>query len=92
MKTSEALKLTLAHLWDGGYNYRGEGYICLAAVEAGVGSVVKPIIAKLLGRHATFTAWLLKRGINPWRNSRKLQATRKAWLQHLIKHYKSIGD
>lgn len=95
MKTSEALELTLAKLWNGRGPYRPtkREYICFAADAAGVLDIVGPIVMVLLGGATTLGEWLTDRGIRGCCYShKKLQATRKAWLLHLIAHYKSIGD
>lgn len=53
----------------------------------------KSIIMKLLDNHYTFGGWLEhEKGITNDRCGEKVQETRHAWLDHLIEHYKSIGD
>lgn len=98
MKTSEALRLTKAKVWDG----RGDAppdnrgrFCCLSAdcAGAGVAGIVRPIMEKLLGKYRTLGMWLSsQQGIDTFGNTTKLQATRHAWLDHLIAHYESIGD
>ena len=61
------------------------------------------ILTDLLAPHRTLEDWLVKQGhMRDEDNNlelefntplmQKVQATRKAWLEHLIEHYKSIGD
>ena len=96
MKTSKALRLTKKNLWNGKRYNGGFGnreFICHAAVDAGVGDIVKPIVHSLLDHKASLGTWLEDNGVNcPWNDMPKLQATRKAWLDHLIAHYEARGD
>lgn len=95
MKTSEALKLTKVKLWDGVGPQGGKPhFICWAAANARVAREVKPIVTGLLRPHQTLEEWLRYEQIamNPWGQPRKMQATRHAWLDHLIAHYKAKGD
>ena len=91
MKTSEALRKTLDNLWDG-WSDRGERYGCWAAHEAGTKEIVCPILLKLLDGAGSLEAWLKRKGIHVGHRFVKVQATRDAWLTHLIEHYESIGD
>lgn len=59
------------------------------------------ILEDMLGEFSTLEGWLVGQGHLPamYFKARerllfrqKTQTTRKAWLQHLIKHYKSLGD
>jgi hypothetical protein len=61
----------------------------------------KSVIKNLLGRQITLEDWLLRNGHvkhsdlygkTQFFNRAKMQATRHAWLDHLIQHYESIGD
>lgn len=100
MKMSEALRRTRAKLWDGKAIDRAttgkEEFCCLAAREAGsgVGKLVIPLLGALLGGKSMLEDWLAANHPGPRydANILKMQATRKAWLNHLIAHYKSIGD
>lgn len=97
MKTSAALRKTLRYLSDGVTYEEGKSVrICYAADRAGnkVQERVVPIITCLLGRHVYFEDWLKAKGIKCYgpANTRKLQATRKAWLLHLIAEYEAKGD
>lgn len=100
MKTSTALKRTLAKLWDGerGGWMKFDRFICNASYSASsdifddVADIVCPIIESYLGRD-TVEDWLLKNVEGYDRNDdKKIQATRKAWLESLIKEYTAIGD
>ena len=94
MKTSQALRLTKAKLWDG-VSPRPEGkayYGCDAASMAGVYSIVSPILIRLLGGPRTLGGWLFDRGNYEPRDTVKMQATRHAWLDHLIEHYEALND
>ena len=99
MKTSEALKATKAHLWDGksvNEPRNKSEFVCLAALRAGreVPDLVVPIIQRLLGDRFTLGAWLMVLGYTQEQvlNVRQMQLTRHAWLDHLINHYESQGD
>lgn len=103
MKTSEALRLAKAELWDGRPSMGPvrKRFICHAADEAGVAHIVRPLLAGLLDGHATLEGWLTAH--HPRRTrarggffdpglSRTGHRTRHAWLDHLIAHYESKGD
>ena len=97
MKTSTALRLTKAKVWDGvEWPRAGKSvYICYAAESCSdvVASEVIPIVRELLHPYAHLDTWLWKKhGIDPFPDRAKEQATRHAWLDHLIAHYESIGD
>lgn len=97
MKTSEALRRA-KQLVYGGEGGTGNDYfhICYAATSAGVGHIVCPIIMNLLRPHSSLGAWIVDKIGKPLGESqekmRKLQATRHAWLDHLIAHYEALGD
>lgn len=88
MKTSTALKRTKRNL------PRDECIgVCAAAHRASVGHIVHPIISNLLRPYIYLETWLwAEHGIESAYNIRKLQATRRAWLDHLVAHYESKGD
>jgi len=102
MKTSEIFKAAKKHLWNGiGENREQlkEKYICNAIYWRVEGCSIdevhyaKKSIALLLEGHETLDDWLqANHKINGRDDRRKLQQTRQAWLDHLIAHYKSLGD
>jgi hypothetical protein len=101
MKTSAIFKAAKKHLWNGVGNHFDspkERFICVAIcwkTECSFKEQDKTtkIIQKLLGKYETLEEWLLqKHRINANTDPIKLQKTRQAWLDHLIKHYQSIGD
>ena len=97
MKTSEALKLTKRHIWDGYRDrcYDKERYICLAALTESitVHEHVKYVVMPLLGDCETLEAWLYKHyRIHADSDMPKLQHTRHKWIEHLIQHYENLGD
>lgn len=104
MKTSEALRSVLPFLWNGkgkypserGKYYQSERFLCQAAMSAGydVRSKVQPILLGLLEGTETLESWLREKYSIYWtiKDLPKLQTTRKAWVEHLIVHYESIGD
>jgi len=101
MKTSKVFKAAKKQLWNGvgdWMDHPKERYICHAIYwrvnctndEA---RFTKKLIALLLEGHDTLEEWLLaKHDINGFSDTKKLQQTRQAWLDHLVKHYESIGD
>ena len=94
MKTSEAFRLTKKKLWDGVTGLRPvlRG-VCYAARDAGVDEIVRPIIMELIKPHAFLGEWLEQNhGIVLCGDFARYQQTRHAWVDHLIQHYKSIGD
>lgn len=102
MKTSEIFKAAKKHLWNGVGEWREqskERYICHAIYWRVMGCSInevhytKQIISLLLEGHDTLEEWLwAKHRISANNDTKKLQQTRQAWLDHLVKHYKSIGD
>lgn len=104
MKTSEALRKTKAGLWNGpcGPNFPpANAYICIAAMrqlDYKKSSEVKRLVMGLLNGCLSLGSWLRKKhGINfedytEGEYFAKMQATRHAWLDHLIAHYESKGD
>ena len=102
MKTSEVFKHALEFLWEGiEPNDNKRTYICFCLEEVNKDyffDVNKHlvIIDNLLEGVGCLENWLLlNHGIlinRSKRNTIKMQKTRKQWLQHLIKHYESIGE
>ena len=106
MKTSEAFKIARRHLWSGtGVQRLGTRYCCLVldnyVEDEDVADRCKKIIRSLLDGYETLEDWLITAEhlpedyyLSPDEDiyNQKIQATRKAWLDHLIKHYKAIGD
>ena len=96
MKTSEALRLTKAKLWDG-LGLRPLGFS--SSIQAASRSLeylevyakVRPVIVLLLYPHFELDMWLFVRG-HDISDTAKLQATRHAWLDHLISHYEALND
>ena len=100
MKTSKVFKLAKLRLWNGVSEERlahQRSHLCLA-VDITTAPIkdkkrAKRIVDKLLHPYCTFESWLSReKNIYPFGNLKKLQVTRQAWLDHLIKHYESIGD
>ncbi len=106
MKTSEAFKIARRHLWSGtGVQILGSRYCCLMldkhVEDEDVADRCKKIISSLLDGHETLEDWLIDADHLPWDYYlspdkdiyvQKIQTTRKAWLNHLIEHYKALGD
>lgn len=105
MKTSKAFKIARNKLWDGYGTICPPGkerYICYALTAGGRyrSPAVREdflraerIIMTLLGGYVALELWLAGvHGIGWYGQTPKLQATRKAWLDHLIEHYESMGD
>ena len=94
MKTSTALKRTKKLVWDGiGATAGKSRYICHAASYAGVGRVVQAVILPMLDPTRSLETWLANRhGIEASSSHEKTQATRHAWLDHLIQHFEAQGD
>ena len=107
MKTSEALRRVRGHLVDVWSidTPMHKRYICYAANEAYLRGYigdrdrtkVKKIINTLLGSGAGTLEWWLYEHHNITctrspRYNKKIMATRKAWLTHLIEHYEAKGD
>lgn len=104
MKTSEVLRHVRDHLQDGGYMLSHEHYGCFAAdflYRVGrIGDRDRTKVKKVLRTHLdgcpSLEAWLYKNHNKNINNTpaylRKIMATRKAWLTHLIEHYSHKGD
>lgn len=100
MKTSEVFKLAKAKLKTGS-GKTGERYICyaLSRVNAPHQDIrnAKRIVQYLLKGCVSLEAWLYHKhniGVNFFarESAKKMQATRQAWLDHLIEHYEAQGD
>jgi len=105
MKTSEVFRKVKALLRDEGYMQKHERYICYA-LEAlyyhkkTIGdrdrTRCKKIVMKLLHPAHSLEHWLdmnhRKEITNTPRYQKRIMATRKAWLDHLITHYEAQGD
>lgn len=99
MKTSQVFIRAKKFLSTGPTDYgnRKTQYICYAIDETRCSDTdkekAKDIIMELLDGCQTFGMWLEHaKGIANNRHGEKVQETRHAWLDHLIEHYKSIGD
>lgn len=105
MKTSEVFRRVKAHLLDEGFMYPHERYICytiehLYYQKKTIGdrdrTRCKRIIMELLAPARSFEQWLdmhhRKDITNTTRYKKRIMATRKAWLDHLITHYETQGD
>jgi hypothetical protein len=106
MKTSEVLHRVRLHLRDGEeHQMAHQRYICYALdylyYTAGVIGdrdryQTKKLIEAQLGNYYTLEHWLQEsygiriKGTKTYR--KKIMATRKAWLTHLIEHYSHKGD
>lgn len=93
MKTSKAFKLTKKFV-SKNEDDDLEQFICIAAIDADVSYKIVPIIENLLDGYYTLSEYVEeKTGISYFNQDyKKMQKTRHAWLDHLIKHYQSIGD
>jgi len=107
MKLSEVFREAKTDLWSGrGQQYQAR-FICHAINRQFVRHPLhdesiyeaKQVIAQLLEGHVTLDDWLMAKGhakpheiITKKGRDEKLQATRHAWLDHLIQHYESIGN
>lgn len=105
MKTSTVLSLVKEHLRDGGYMQSHERYICYALEwlyydAKTIGDRDRTRVRKLIRSHLdglfSLEFWLSHvHGIdvtNTPRYKKRIMATRKAWLDHLIEHYRKQGD
>ena len=93
MKTSQALRLTKLKLWNGlGDMPPGVSSTEMwAAFRAGTCEQVVPLFNNLLVGHESLHSWLRARGYDI-SDTAKLQATRHAWLDHLIFQYEALND
>jgi len=101
MKTSKVFKAATQHLWNGEGDWFASGkerFICHAILDAPKVSDrdkyrARRIVEDLLGPHESLEGWLLSNHqIRAYQAPVKTQETRRAWLDHLINHYESIGD
>lgn len=97
MKTSQVFIRAKKLLSTGPDDWGKPEYICYAIeiTRCSVGDKERTtsIIMSLLDGCYTFGLWLKdKKGIENDLVGAKVQETRHAWLDHLIKHYESIGD
>ena len=105
MKTSEALRRVRGHLGDGGFMYHHERYTCHAIDWAYYARLIgdrdrtrlKRLIKVHLGEDIpSLEYWLYRNHQKDITNTpaylRRIMATRKAWLTHLIEHYEAKGD
>lgn len=105
MKTSEVLRRVRLHLGSGGTMPAHKRYVCFAlrwlyqkakVISDSDRARVQKLIYWHLDRCNTLEHWLQENhGIGydfspSYR--RKIMATRKAWLTHLIEHYSHKGD
>lgn len=104
LKTSEVFRRVRLHLRDGGAMQSHQRYICYALDELYLRGVIgdldrtrcKRYIRIHLDGKGSLEHWLHdNHGITgmgyQWYN-KKIMATRKAWLTHLIEHYEAKGD
>lgn len=104
MKTSEVFRKVKAHLLNEGYMMSHERYICYALNElymrAKIGDLDRTRCKRFIRAHldncASLEAWLCEKHDIPVTNTprykKRIMATRKAWLDHLITHYETKGD
>lgn len=106
MKTSEALRRIRLHLCDEWTpdTQAHRRYICYAThylyLVGAIGdrdrTRIKRLIHTLLGTAQTLEWWLYENHniscARSVRYNKKIMATRKAWLTHLIEHYSHKGD
>jgi len=99
MKTSEAFIATKPWILDGvENNHLKSTYVCIAACDVSIvcAAKVRAVVLPLLDSWSTLENWLeAEHGIRPSSRAiyiEKMQATRHAWVDHLIAHYQSIGD
>ena len=102
MKTSKVFKVAKKKLWDGVVDLRPtnkERFICNAItfspnIPSEDRKRARGIVNSLLGKHGTLEDWLrANHKIHFTRDdSERRQLTRRAWLDHLIAYYESIGD
>ena len=99
MKTSQVFIRAKNFLSTGPTDYgdRKTEYICYAIDRTRCSKTDKDrardIIMDLLDDNYTLGSWLRHvKGIENDRHNPKMQATRHAWIDHLIEYYESIGD
>lgn len=105
MKTSEVLRIVRTHLGEGSYGMPShKRYICYALNalygRGMIGDIDRTRVKRFIRVHldgcSTLEHWLQAKHNIPYeyktRYTRKIMATRKAWLTHLIEHYEAKGD
>ena len=104
LKTSEVFRRVRMHLRDGGAMQAHQRYICFAInalyFMGMVGDVdrtrAKCVIRAQLQGKKSLEQWLFDNhnitGMGYAWYDKKIMATRKAWLTHLIEHYEAKGD
>ena len=104
MKTSEVFRKVKAHLRDEGHMHNHERYICFALHRLyllhSIGDRDRTRVQRLVRAHLdgcqSLEHWLevyhRKEITNTPRYKKRIMATRKAWLDHLITHYETKGD
>ncbi len=107
MKLSEVFRHAKCELWKGHGEQYQPRFICHAINRLFCRHPLhddsiyeaKRVIAQLLDGHITLDDWLIAKGhakpheiITKRGRDERLQATRHAWLDHLIQHYESIGQ
>ena len=104
LKTSEVFRRVRSHLCDGEYKHTHKRYICSALhylyLVGAIGDVdrtrCRRYILKHREGHVSLEAWLYDnhdiRFEHTLAYNKKIMATRKAWLTHLIEHYEAKGD
>lgn len=103
MRTSEAFAVVKARMATDRGSV-GEFYVCHAIkftrgkLDYDAETRLLRIIEDLLEGEYTLETWLKRRHLKTKRSFHtepdraRMLATRHAWLDHLIEHYKSIGD
>jgi hypothetical protein len=95
-KIASAFKVALAHMWDGkdGLQLMNsetlDKYIChgLERVYKNGGKAAIKIINDRLDGSMTLETWLASEGYtDSYYNTKKMQITRKAWLESLIEEF-----
>jgi hypothetical protein len=100
MKTSKIFRAAKAQLWDGEGHWlarKKDRFVCHAIDASNARDrdklKAKRIVDDLLGEHETWENWLFSNHqIKAYQDMPRAQETRRAWLDHLIEHYESLGD
>lgn len=101
MKTSEVFKRAKAKLQVAKKSEGKERFICYALNRTEASNhdiqMAKNIVRDLLCGCVTLESWLsakhgVKQNCYTLAGTKKMQATRHAWLDHLIEHYEAKGD
>lgn len=105
MKPSEILEAAKYYLWDGdGFHTQRQRFICLAVEEVQCpssesitmfymsGVLIQDHMVKLLDGERTLSDWLkVHHNIDYNGDTRRLQATRLAWMDDMIKYFQLKG-